>query len=114
MVEVGGDRWVLLTNKSRPGEFLAPSTLQRYYSANIAKVLGIHDDTRLSHQARECLQEAGQELSEQEASIAGQSLELQDLGEAAKVASDAIQMMEMVTNMEVMGEDLLYPAREIR
>ena len=108
------DRWLLLINKSRPGEFLAPSTLQRYYSADITKALGIHDDTRLSRQARESLQEAGQELGEQEAAIAGQSLELQDLGEAAKVASDAIQMMETAMNTELMGEDLPYPAGEIR
>ena len=42
------------------------------------------------------------------------SMELQDLSEAAKVASDVIQMMETATNTELTGEDLPYPAHEIR
>ena len=101
-------------NKRRPEEFLAPSLIKRYYGANAAKALGVHDDTRLSLQAAESVQEAGQELGEQEAVIAGKSLELQNLQEAANVASDAIQMMEAATKMDLMGKDLPYPTREIR
>ena len=109
-----GDRRLLLMNKRRPEEFLAPSTLQRYYGADVAKALGVHDETRLFCRAAESLQEASQELGGLEAVIAGQSLEMQDLEETAKVASDAIQTMETATNTELTGEDLPYSAREIR
>ena len=100
-----------MTNEHKPGEFLTSSMLQRYYGADIAKALGIHDVTRLSHQARESLQEAGQELGQQEAAMAVQSFEMRGLEEAAKVASDAIQMMETAIDM---GGDLPYPVHEIQ
>ena len=110
-----GDRWLLLTSECRPGEFLAPSTFHRYYGADVAQALGVYDNTHLCRQARASLQEAGRELGEQATAIAGQSLELQDLGEAASVASDAIQTMETAfTNTDLTGEDLPYPVREIR
>ena len=110
-----GDRWLLLTSERRPGDFLAPSTLQTYYGADVAKALGVYDNAHLSRQARAFLQEAGQELGDQATAIAGQSLELQDLGEAASAASDAIQTMETAfTNTDLTGEDLPYPVHEIR
>ena len=44
-----GKQWLLLTNKNKPGEFLAPSTLKRY-RVDVAKALGVYKSTGLSPQ----------------------------------------------------------------
>lgn len=87
-----GRRWLLLTNKNRPGEFLAPATLKRYYGADITKALGIHESIRLSRQAAAALQTANEALGEAAAAV--DTVELQDLRQPAKEASDAIHKME--------------------
>ena len=44
-----GKQWLLLTNKNKPGEFLAPSTIRRY-RVDVAKALGVYKSTGLSPQ----------------------------------------------------------------
>ena len=44
-----GNKWLLITNKNKPGEFLKPSTIKRY-RVDVAKALGVHESTKLSPQ----------------------------------------------------------------
>ena len=44
-----GKKWLLLTNKNKPEEFLAPSTIKRY-RVDVAKALGVYESTNLSPQ----------------------------------------------------------------
>ena len=44
-----GNKWLLLTSKIKPGEFLAPSTIKRY-RVDIAKALGVYKSNNLSSQ----------------------------------------------------------------
>ena len=44
-----GKQWLLLTNKNKPGEFLAPSTI-KMYRVDVAKALGVYNSTNLSPQ----------------------------------------------------------------
>ena len=67
-----GNRWLLLTNKNRPGEFLAPWTLKRY-RVDVAKALGVYKSTGLSPQDAVDLNRADQQL---------ETIPLQDLGQA--------------------------------
>ena len=102
------------------GHTLSLHTIERKPGGGIGAIneLGFVGWTRrggMPSETAEALQEAGQALGDQAAAMAGESLELQDLGAAASVASNAIQTMETTfTNTDLMGEDLPYPVREIR
>ena len=78
-----GSRWLLLTNKNKPGEFLAASTLKRY-GADVTKALGVYKSTSLSRPAVEAFSRANQQLGKVAGDI--ETLELQDLGNAATEA----------------------------
>ena len=54
-------KWLLLTNKNRPGVFLKPSTLKRY-GVDVTKALGVHESTGLSRQAVADLNRADQKI----------------------------------------------------
>ena len=83
-----GRKWLLLTNKNRPGEFLKPSTLKRY-GVDVTKALGVYESTGLSRQAVADLNRADQELGEVSESV--DTVELQDLGQAIIKAEAAVQ-----------------------
>ncbi|KAK3775618.1 hypothetical protein RRG08_051476 [Elysia crispata] len=73
-----GRKWLLLTNKNRPGEFLKPSTLKTY-GVNVTKALGVHESTGLYRQEVAALNRADQELGEVSESV--DTVGLQDLGQ---------------------------------
>ena len=83
-----GNRWLLLTNKNRPGEFLAPSTLKRY-SVDVAKALGVYKSTGLSPQDAVDLNRADQQVGEAASAI--ETVPLKDLGQAIIKVEAAVQ-----------------------
>ena len=85
-----GSKWLLLMNKLHPGDFLAPSTVQKYYGGNVAKALGVHERTNPSHGAAfEALQTTDEELAE----AAAGNVELKDMGQVAKNVTDVTSTM---------------------
>ena len=83
-----GNRWLLLTNKNRPGEFLAPSTLKRY-RVDVAKALGVYKSTGLSPQDAVDLNRADQQVGEAASAI--ETVPLKDLGQAIIKVEAAVQ-----------------------
>ena len=79
-----GSKWLLLTYKSRTGDFLAPSTIQRYYGVDVAKALGVYESTNLNREAVTALQTAYGELGRVQDNA--ENVELQ---ETVQVATDA-------------------------
>ena len=69
-----GKKWLLLTNKNKPGQFLAPSTIKRY-SVDVAKALGVYKSTNLSPQddavlkKTDQLEDLGQTIIKVEAAV---------------------------------------------
>ena len=58
-----GKQWLLLTNKNKPGEFLAPSTIKRY-RVDVAKALGVYKSTNLSPQHDAVLKKTDEQMDE--------------------------------------------------
>ncbi len=58
-----GSKWLLLTHKNRPGEFLSTSTLKKY-GIDVTKVLGVYKSTSLPRRVVAALSRANQELGE--------------------------------------------------
>ncbi|KAK3743231.1 hypothetical protein RRG08_064083 [Elysia crispata] len=58
-----GKQWLLLTNKNKPGEFLAPSTIKRY-RVDVAKALGVYKSTNLSPQDDAVLKKTDEQMDE--------------------------------------------------
>ena len=85
-----GSRWLLLTHKNSPGEFLKPSSLKKY-RVDVTKALGVYKSTGLPHQAVAALSRANQELGEVAGSI--DTVELRDLGQTITKAEAAVQIM---------------------
>ena len=83
-----GSRWLLLTKKNIPEEFLAPSTLKRY-GVNVTKALGVYESTSLSNQDTAVLNRTDQQLDEAASNI--ETVELQDLGQVITKVEAAVQ-----------------------
>ena len=83
-----GNRWLLLTNKNRPGEFLAPSTLKRY-RVDVARALGVYKSTGLSPQDAADLNRADQQVGEAASTI--ETVPLEDLGQTIIKVEAAVQ-----------------------
>ncbi|KAK3800362.1 hypothetical protein RRG08_052747 [Elysia crispata] len=58
-----GNKWLLLTSKIKPGEFLAPSTIKRY-RVDVAKALGVYKSNNLSSQDNAVLKKTDQQMDE--------------------------------------------------
>ncbi|KAK3803912.1 hypothetical protein RRG08_059776 [Elysia crispata] len=58
-----GNRWLLLTNKNKHGEFLAASTIKRY-RVDVAKALGVYKSNNLSSQDNAVLKKTDQQMDE--------------------------------------------------
>ena len=86
-----GRKWLLLTNKNRPGKFLLLSTLKRY-SVDVTKALGVYKSTGLPRRAVAALQAARVELGEAAAAVdtLPPGSENIPLREYSSVANDAI------------------------
>ena len=91
-----GRKWLLLTNKNRPGVFLKPSTLKRY-GVDVTKALGVHESTGLSRQEVAALNRADQELGEVSESV--DTVGLQDLGQVIIKVEAAVQTVGMTFTM---------------
>ena len=83
-----GNRWLLLTNKDKPGEFLAPSTLKRY-RVDVARALGVYKSTGLSPQNAADLNRADQQVGEAASAI--ETVPLEDLGQTIIKVEAAVQ-----------------------
>ena len=83
-----GNRWPLLTNKNKPGEFLAPSTLKRY-RIDVARALGVYKSTGLSPQDVADLNKADQQVGEAASAI--ETGPLEDLGQTIIKVEAAVQ-----------------------
>ena len=83
-----GKKWLLLTNKNKPGEFLAPSTIKRY-RVDVAKALGVYKSTGLSTQDSADLNKAKQQVGEAASDI--ETAPLEDLGQTIIKAEAAVQ-----------------------
>ena len=93
-----GRKWLLLTNKNRPEEFLAPSNLKRY-GVDVTKALGVYKSTGLPRRAVAALQAAREELGKAAAAVdilhpGGKNIPLRDY---SSVANDAIASAERAT-----------------
>ena len=91
-----GDRWLLLTKKNKPGEFLATSTLKKY-RVDVAKALGVYESTGHSHQDAAVLKTTDQQLGEAASNI--ETVELQDLGQAIIKVEAAVHTAGKVFTM---------------
>ena len=89
-----GDKRLLVMYKNRPGEFLTPSKIHRYYGADVAKVLGVLGDPQLSSQVVGALQSSENRLGKIAGAMPAESIGLQDLGAATQSASDATEVAE--------------------
>ena len=58
-----GEKWLLLTNKNKPGEFRAPSTIKRY-RVDVAKALGVYKSNNLSSQDNAVLKKTDKQMDE--------------------------------------------------
>ncbi|KAK3778631.1 hypothetical protein RRG08_033411 [Elysia crispata] len=85
-----GKKWLLLTNKNKPGEFLAPSTIKRY-RVDVAKALGVYKSTGLSTQDSGDLNKAKQQVGEAASDI--ETAPLEDLGQTIIKAEAAVQIV---------------------
>ena len=85
-----GKKWLLLTNKNKPGEFLAPSTIKRY-RVDVAKALGVYKSTGLSTQDSGDLNKAKQQAGEAASDI--ETAPLEDLGQTIIKAEAAVQIV---------------------
>ena len=83
-----GKQWLLLTNKNKPGEFLAPSTLKRY-RVDVARALGVYKSTGLSPQDAADLNKADQQVGEAASAI--ETVPLEDLGQTIIKVEAAVQ-----------------------
>ena len=82
------DLWLLLTNKNKPGEFLAPSTFKRY-RVDVARALGVYKSTGLSPQDAADLNRADQQVGEAASAI--ETVPLEDLGQTIIKVEAAVQ-----------------------
>ena len=83
-----GEKWLLLTNKNKPGEFLAPSTIKRY-RVDVAKALGVYKSTNLSPQDDAVLKKTDQQVGEAASDI--ETAPLEDLGQTIIKVEAAVQ-----------------------
>ena len=83
-----GKKWLLITNKNKPGEFLAPSTLKRY-RVDVAKALGVYKSTGLSPQDSADLNKTDQQVGEAASEI--ETVPLEDLGQTIIKVEAAVQ-----------------------
>ena len=83
-----GNKWLLLTNKNKPGEFLAPSTIKRY-RVDVAKALGVYKSNNLSSQDNAVLKKTDQQMDETASKIPTAPIE--DLEETIIKVEAAVQ-----------------------
>ncbi|KAK3736444.1 hypothetical protein RRG08_030498 [Elysia crispata] len=83
-----GKKWLLITNKNKPGEFLAPSTIKRY-RVDVAKALGVYKSTNLSPQDDAVLKKTDQQVGEAASDI--ETAPLEDLGQTIIKVEAAVQ-----------------------
>ena len=83
-----GKQWLLLTNKNKPGEFLAPSTLKRYH-VDVARALDVYKSTGLSPQDSADLKKTDQQVGEAASAI--ETVPLEDLGQTIIKVEAAVQ-----------------------
>ena len=83
-----GKKWLLLTNKNKPEEFLAPSTIKRY-RVDVAKALGVYESTNLSPQDDAVLNKTDQQVGEAASEI--ETAPLEDLGQTIIKVEAAVQ-----------------------
>ncbi|KAK3767407.1 hypothetical protein RRG08_032085 [Elysia crispata] len=83
-----GKQWLLLTNKNKPGEFLAPSTLKRYH-VDVARALGVYKSTGLSPQDSAVLNKTDQQVDEAASAI--ETVPLENLGQTIIKVEAAVQ-----------------------
>ena len=83
-----GEKWLLLSNKNKPGEFLAPSTIKRY-RVDVAKALGVYKSTNLSPQDDAVLKKTDQQVGEAASDI--ETAPLEDLGQTIIKVEAAVQ-----------------------
>ena len=83
-----GNRWLLLTNKNKHGEFLAASTIKRY-RVDVAKALGVYKSNNLSSQDNAVLKKTDQQMDETASKIPTAPIE--DLEETIIKVEAAVQ-----------------------
>ena len=83
-----GEKWLLLTNKNKLGQFLAPSTIKRY-RVDVAKALGVYKSTNLSPQDDAVLKKTDQQVGE--AASKKPTAPIQDLEETIIKVEAAVQ-----------------------
>ena len=83
-----GGKWLLLTNKNKPGQFLAPSTMKRY-RVDVAKALGVYKSNNLSSQDNAVLKKTDQHMDETASKIPTAPIE--DLEETIIKVEAAVQ-----------------------
>ena len=83
-----GNKWLLLTSKIKPGEFLAPSTIKRY-RVDVAKALGVYKSNNLSSQDNAVLKKTDQQMDETASKIPTAPIE--DLEETIIKVEAAVQ-----------------------
>lgn len=106
-----GGRWLLLTWKNRPSQFLSPGTLERH-GIQFSRALGVASEKQtLPAGAVTALQSASNELGGVAAAV--DSVELQDLGQTAQKASDVVADAEIDKILSSMDDPPLN-LRELR